>query len=110
MTRFQYIVINKEGKREVDIIESSSLESAISLLQNQQLIIIEIKPLQKTKLAFDGFVDSLNSLFIRIKNEDIVIFTKQMAVLIQAKVPLVQSLRVMAKQTDNKNFSNIITI
>ena len=50
MTRFQYIVINKEGKREVDIIESPSLESAISLLQNQQLIIIEIKPLQKTKL------------------------------------------------------------
>src|SRR3989344_3507613 len=108
MTRFQYIVINKEGKREVDIIESPSLESAISLLQNQQLIIIEIKPIQETDLAFYKFVAGFSSLFIRIKNEDIVIFTKQMAVLIQAKVPLVQSLRVMAKQTENKNFSNII--
>jgi len=108
MTRFQYIVINKEGKREVDIIESPSLESAISLLQNQQLIIIEIKPIQETDLAFYKFVAGFSNFFVRIKNEDIVIFTKQMAVLIQAKVPLVQSLRVMAKQTENKNFSNII--
>lgn len=108
MTKFQYTAITREGKRETDIIDLPSLESAISILQNQRLVIIEIKPLQETGFALDNLVNNLTVFFSRIKNEDIVIFTKQMAVLIQAKVPLVQSLRVMAKQTDNKNFSNII--
>lgn len=108
MTKFQYTAINKEGNKEIDVIESPSLESAISVLQNQQLIIIEVKPLQETNTVFDKLLSGFTVFFSRIKNEDIVIFTKQMAVLIQAKVPLVQSLRVMAKQTDNKSFSNII--
>lgn len=109
MTKFQYIAITKEGKREIDVIESPSLESAVSVLQSQQLIIVEIKPPHETDSNFDKLVDNLTTVFFsRIKNEDIVIFTKQMAVLIQAKVPLVQSLGVMARQTNNKNFSNII--
>lgn len=110
MTKFQYTAITKEGKREVEVMESPSLESAISILQNQQLIVIEIKPFQGAYSALDKFASDFAVFFSRIKNEDIVIFTKQMAVLIQAKVPLVQSLRVMAKQTDNKNFSNIINM
>lgn len=88
---------------------SSSLEAAISTLQNQQLIIIEVKPAEEAKnLTLNVLMNQLNALFNRIKNEDIVFFSKQLAVLIAAKVPLVQSLRVMAKQTENPNFSGVI--
>ena len=108
--KFQYTARTKEGKLESDILESSSLEAAISLLQNQQLIIIEIKPFEEAEnLTFNVLMKQLNTLLNRIKNEDIVLFAKQLAVLIAAKVPLVQSLRVMAKQIENPNFAGIIS-
>jgi len=109
MAKFQYTARTQEGKQESDIIEAPSVEGAISILQNQQLIITDIKPFSEAEnLAFNKLVDQLLSYFNRIKNEDIVLFTKQLAVLIQAKVPLVQSLKVMAKQVENPKFSKII--
>ena len=79
-------------------------------MQNQQLIIIEIKPFEEAEnLTFNVLMKQLNTLLNRIKNEDIVLFAKQLAVLIAAKVPLVQSLRVMAKQIENPNFAGIIS-
>ena len=109
MAKFQYTIRTQEGKQEIDIIEAPSIEAAISILQNQQLIITDIKPfIEVENLTFNKFVDQLLSYFNRVKSEEIVLFTKQLAVLIQAKVPLVQSLKVMAKQVANPKFSKII--
>jgi len=109
MAKFQYTARTQEGKQESDIIEAPSIEAAISVLQNQQLIITDIKPFRAAEnLTFNKLVDQLLSYFNRIKNEEIVLFTKQLAVLIPAKVPLVQSLKVMAKQVANPKFSKII--
>ena len=107
--KFQYTARTKEGKLESDTLESPSLEAAISLLQNQQLVIIEVKPFEGAEnVTFSALLKQLNALLNRIKNEDVVLFSRQLAILIAAKVPLVQSLRVMAKQTENPNFASII--
>lgn len=44
-----------------------------------------------------------------IKEKDIVIFTRQFATMIGAGLALIQALEILAKQTDNKAFSKIIT-
>ena len=107
--KFQYTARTKEGKLESDIAEAPSLEAAISMLQNQQLVIIEIKPfIEAAYLNLNILTKQINNLLNRIKSEDIVLFSKQLAILIQAKVPLVQSLRVLTKQTRNPNFAGII--
>ena len=107
--KFQYTARTKEGKLESDLLESPSIEAAILILQNRQLIVTEIKPYGETRnFGLEALTDKLNSFFNRIKSEDIVLFTKQLAVLIQAKVPLVQSLRVMTKQVNNPKFSRVI--
>jgi len=109
MAKFQYTIRTQEGKQESDVIEAPSIEAAISVLQNQQLIITDIRPFSETEpLALNKLADQLLSYFNRVKSEEIVLFTKQLAVLIQAKVPLVQSLKVMAKQVVNPKFSKII--
>jgi len=109
MAKFQYTARTKEGKLESDIAEAPSLEAAISMLQNQQLVIIEIKPfIEAAYLNLNILTKQINNLLNRIKSEDIVLFSKQLAILIQAKVPLVQSLRVLTKQTRNPNFAGII--
>src|ERR1700741_2555347 len=43
-----------------------------------------------------------------IKTREVVIFTRQFATMINAGLPLVQSLTILAEQTENKRFSKII--
>ena len=107
---FQYTARTQEGKLESDMLEAASLEAAISILQSQQLIVTEIKPFRENRrFNLDKLTSQIYFFLNRIKSEDIVLFTKQLAVLIQAKVPLVQSLRVMTKQVSNPNFSSVIS-
>lgn len=110
MSKFQYTARTPEGKIESDFIEAPSIEAAVSVLQNQQLIITEVKPFEETaeRLTLTRFSQIVSLFFSRIKTEDVVMFTKQLAVLIQAKVPLVQSLKVLSKQVENLYFSKII--
>ncbi|WP_420127730.1 type II secretion system F family protein [Longimicrobium sp.] len=44
-----------------------------------------------------------------IKTREVVIFTRQFATMINSGLPLVQSLTILAEQTENKIFSKIIT-
>ncbi|MFH1990659.1 MAG: type II secretion system F family protein [Patescibacteria group bacterium] len=110
MAKFQYTARTKDGKLESDVVEAPSVEGAISILQDQQLIITDIKLHDASEsFTFEKLINKILTLLNRVKNEEIVLFTKQLAVLIQAKVPLVQSLRVMEKQVENQNFSQIIS-
>lgn len=110
MTKFQYTARTQAGKIETEIVEAPSLEAAVSLLQNQQLIITQIRPVEEARQLTAAMINDLfNTYFRGVKQQDIVLFTKQLAVLIQAKVPLVQSLRVMVKQVDNPAFAKIIS-
>ena len=43
-----------------------------------------------------------------IKSREVVIFTRQFATMINSGLPLVQSLTILAEQTENKNFKKII--
>jgi len=110
MAKFQYTARTKDGKSESDVVDAPSIEGAVSILQGQQLIITDIKPYDESNaFTVEKFLNKILALLNRVKNEEIVLFTKQLAVLIQAKVPLVQSLRVMEKQVENPNFSQIIS-
>src|SRR5581483_396100 len=44
----------------------------------------------------------------QIKLRDLVIFTRQFATMINAGLPLVQSLNILAQQTENKTFVEVI--
>lgn len=44
-----------------------------------------------------------------IKTREVVIFTRQFATMINSGLPLVQSLTILAEQTENKNFQTIIS-
>jgi type IV pilus assembly protein PilC len=44
-----------------------------------------------------------------IKTREVVIFTRQFATMINSGLPLVQSLTILAEQTENKNFQKVIS-
>lgn len=81
---------------------AESKEEVQSYLRKQRIVPSKIS--EKSKPLFGGLGAGASS----IKDKDIVIFTRQFATMIGAGLPLIQALDILAKQTENKAFGNII--
>lgn len=75
---------------------------------NEQAASKLIKAEGLTPLSINVEKSGKAGIFHRIKTKDKVLFSRQLSTLINAGLPLVQSLRSVAKQTNNKPFKAII--
>jgi len=101
MPRFEYTAIDKDNKKVSGVLESSSTAVASQTLTHRSLKPISIKLLKGSGdsiLAKIGFGGKNKKIKIR----DMVVFTRQLATMINAGVPLVRSLATLQNQTENK--------
>jgi type IV pilus assembly protein PilC len=74
-------------------LDATSRDEVIAHLRSQRLIPISVRQKPKgVRLSFGG----------KVKTRDTVIMTRQFATMINAGLPLVQALDILAKQSDNK--------
>jgi type IV pilus assembly protein PilC len=83
-------------------VQAESEAAASKLIQKEGLAPLEIKALD------EGASNPISKFYHRIKTKDKVVFSRQMSTLINAGLPLVQSLRNVASQTPNKSFKIVI--
>ena len=88
------------GQRIKAEVRADNEQSAVRLIHKEGLVPIEI--------SLGGGSDSLLERLHRVKAKDKVLFSRQLSTLINAGLPLVQSLRNVADQTSNKKFKVII--
>ena len=102
MLNFTYEARNaKTGKKFKAMVQADDEQSASKLIKEQGLTPISIKLEKSSSGGGSGF-------FGRIKTKDKVLFSRQLSTLINAGLPLVQSLRSVASQTTNKKFQAVI--
>lgn len=103
MKKFNYeakdTTTNKVVKAEV---QADSEGAAAKLLISQGFTPLNIKEVN------EGGGNPLAKLSNRITTKDKIIFTRQLATLLGAGIPLAQSLRTVASQTQNKRFQSVI--
>ncbi len=63
---------------------------------------------KKIKLKPKDLFESISFLQPKVTNKDIVIFTRQFSTMIDAGLPLIQGLTILADQTENKTFQVIL--
>ncbi|NIP14824.1 MAG: type II secretion system F family protein [Gemmatimonadetes bacterium] len=100
MPTFNYSARNVTGSLQQGEIELPTREEVVGWLRNQKLIPVRIEEKQSSlniELPFGS----------RIKNKDVVIFTRQFATMINAGLPLVQSLDILASQSENKKLAEV---
>ncbi len=103
MLVFQYTARDPEtGKKVKAEVQADSEQAAAKLLSSQGLSVLDIT----SKDA--GSLNGVGKLLKRVKVKDKILFSRQLATLINAGLPLVQSLRNVAGQTQNKKFQVII--
>jgi len=96
MARFQYVAIHKSGKSTRSFIEADTKESAVDTLKKQGIRVLSIQTAKKTNFL------SISIGGNKVKSKDLVIFTRQMATLVNAGVPLVRSISTLQQQTESK--------
>lgn len=105
MPVYEYRVRDRSGKVLKSQMEAETLGQVRDALRAKNLMIVEIKP-PKTGMNADVKIPGLTDRPPGLKQ--VAVFSKQLATLINAGVPLVQSLAILQKQIENKTFQNII--
>ncbi|MFH1146697.1 MAG: type II secretion system F family protein [Pseudomonadota bacterium] len=97
-----------EGKTNKGEKRTGEIEAVNDVVVRAQLRRMQINPTkikQKPKDLFAG----IKFLQPKVKQKDIVIFTRQLSTMIDAGLPLIQGLDILAKQQVNKTFMTVIT-
>lgn len=96
--RYKYEARTKEGKPRKGIIEASSRQTALYILEKYGLFATSLKEVGKKKL-----LEKQLSLK-RTSPQEVVIFTRQLSVMLKSAIPPVEALRSQIAQTDNPDF------
>lgn len=103
MPKFIYKGSFSSGATANGFVMASDLNVAKTLLRAQKISFTNI--IEKS----DSLLDKILSIFApRITPKDLVIFSRQLFVLVEAGVPLVQGLTVLGEQIENPTFKRVV--
>ena len=91
MPAFTYTARTAAGELRTATVEAATAQDVVAQLRRQRMTVVKVDENAKPKKVKGG-----------IKMRDIVIFTRQFSTMINAGLPLVQALDILAKQTENK--------
>ena len=101
MPLFEYTARNAaNGQIQKGQVEVKSKEEVSAFLRKNRMILVSVRE-APTKITLGSLRKG------KVKTRDIVIFTRQFATMINAGLPLVQSLSILASQTENKTLQEV---
>ena len=98
---FRYEALDNQGAKTTGFVEAENSQEADSLLKDNGLTLVSLEVANIKKRFSLSFLK-------RVSMKDIVIFSRQFSIMISAGVPMVQSLRILVNQTENKKFKKVI--
>jgi len=101
MAVFVYTGRTRSGQTTTGEMEAATREAVLGRLRTLQIVATNVraKPREITIPGFGG----------KVGEKDIVVFTRQFATMIDAGLPLVQCLEILASQQENKVFKKVLT-
>ena len=98
MPMYEYTARNATGQIQKGQLEAQNPEEVNAHLRKNRMMLVSVRQAPKG-ISFGGKP--------RVKTRDTVIFTRQFATMINAGLPLVQSLTILAQQTENKTLKDV---
>ncbi|MBI2095833.1 MAG: type II secretion system F family protein [Candidatus Omnitrophica bacterium] len=106
MPVFRYAAKDKTGRSVSGVSESPDERSLVDLLRHQELTVISVKPDRKK--------ESLASRLSRmggggpVKLGELVLFSRQLATMIDSGIPLMQGLEILTEQVESRPFKAVV--
>jgi len=101
--KFIYRAKDKQGNVRAGKVEARSLDTAVSILQGYDLIVLEISPEKKITIF-----DEIFGRKTRISKKDLAIFMRQFSTLLESQVPLGQALKTLYLQAATPAIKDLV--
>ena len=102
--KFKYQAKTKEGATQVGFVEATDRDSASTILASHDLFVLSIAATQPPTI-----LDNLAGFFSRVQSKDLVVFTRQLSTLLEARLPLNNALKILYEQTTSKTLKEAIS-
>jgi type IV pilus assembly protein PilC len=102
MPVYKWVAETKRGRTIRGEVEAADEKIARLQLKRRNLTVKKLKPKPKDLFENIAFLQP------KVTNKDIVVFTRQFSTMIDAGLPLVQGLNILAEQAENKAFKGIL--
>jgi type IV pilus assembly protein PilC len=102
--KFNFKAKTQSGEFKEGIIDASSQEAAVEVLQKNNLLPISLEK-ESARKDISGLI---LKHYDRVVTKELVIFFRQLSVLVEAHVPIIVSLIAISEQTGNKYFVKVI--
>lgn len=94
--KYSYQARDKNGELQVGTVEAVSREAALNILTGHELYVLSLESFKEAV-----WLDRILKFFRRVKKKDLMVFSRQFATLLSAKIPLSSSLKTLSNQTQN---------
>ncbi len=101
--KFRYQAKTKEGETQVGYVEAADRDSAVNILSGHNLFLLKLEETEKTR-----WYDRLSGYWTGVKRQDMVIFTRQLATLLEARLSLNRALQTLQEQTENPVLKDVV--
>ncbi len=101
MSIYKYKAIDGEKRTVSGLVEAGSIDGAAEVLQEKGFVILNLKK-EAVEHKYYGILN-------RIKAKDLVVFSRQFAIMVSANVTIVQALKILVDQTANLKLKVIIS-
>ncbi len=104
MGTFSYKAKNSQGGIKTGSVEAGSIVKAAEALHGAGLTVLSLTP-ERGGMDLDKYL----TIFNRVSKKEIVIFSRQLATLINAKVPIIQAFEILLSQLSNRTLKKTIS-
>ncbi|NNL65685.1 MAG: type II secretion system F family protein, partial [Myxococcales bacterium] len=102
MPVFNWKARTRQGAVKKGVMEAQNDEAVMAVLRGQNLLPVTVKPAPRDLMEF------LPEMGSPVNTRELVVFTRQFSTMIDAGLPLVQCLEILADQEPNKKFKDIL--
>lgn len=108
MPHYAYRARSPSGRPEEGILEASNADEAVAALQNRGLLVISIQEKRQPAMTVVG-VPRRRRLHRGVKPQDLVVFARSLAVMIEAGLPLLRGLEAVGAQVRSQRLNAAIS-
>lgn len=102
MPSFKYTAKDDSGKEITASVKAKSREDVLVMLRRQGLFLVDLEE----KASWSNM--QIGKPKMKVKLEEMVIFTRQLSTMISAGIPLLESLEILQEQQENQGFKIVL--
>jgi type IV pilus assembly protein PilC len=109
MASYQYTARDKTGNSTTGVIEAESRQDLMRKLRDKGLVPTSISDSRSSQARGGRKLVRGTTKGRKVKSEEMILFTRSLATMVNAGLPLMQGIDVMIEQTERQNFKQVLT-